>query len=196
MNAWPGFIVLWYGVDHKCTSMFDDVSRAHKMHLKEMHLSMSVMSISLGASGWSVRMQMIFQSSSPQSIIAYAPSTLTLYTPAVARASPPISTTSTGSLSPCTRRVQCGLCRARILTKQIEACLLCGAAEGILWAGDLMGHLEVSVMQRMGVLSGVPQRQAGQHGLLAGLPRSEAACHSSRGLSRDRNEVHPSSRPA
>ncbi|GIL67863.1 hypothetical protein Vafri_21146 [Volvox africanus] len=46
-------------------------------------------------------MAMTFQSSSPSSIMARTPSGLTLYTPPRLALAVPISTTSTGSLSPC-----------------------------------------------------------------------------------------------
>mmetsp|Transcript_16619 Transcript_16619/g.52305 ORF Transcript_16619/g.52305 Transcript_16619/m.52305 type:complete len:201 (-) Transcript_16619:341-943(-) len=62
--------------------------------------STSPMSWSSAASGSSVRMQMTFQSSSPSSIIASTPRTFTGSTAPWASVTEPISTTSTGSLSP------------------------------------------------------------------------------------------------
>ena len=65
------------------------------------HLSTSSTSFKPAARGSSARMAMIFQSSSPSSIMASTARGLTGYTlPVVSRCSP-ISTTSTGSLSPC-----------------------------------------------------------------------------------------------
>ena len=69
------------------------------------HLSTSWMVSILAARGLSTLMQMIFQSSSPPSIIAYAPRNLTWYTPPLCMGLPLISTTSTGSLSPCSGRM-------------------------------------------------------------------------------------------
>mmetsp|Transcript_16623 Transcript_16623/g.52324 ORF Transcript_16623/g.52324 Transcript_16623/m.52324 type:complete len:201 (-) Transcript_16623:34-636(-) len=72
--------------------------------------STSLMSWSSPARVSSVRMQMTFQSSSPSSIMARAPRTLTLAMAPVAKAPELISTASNGSLSPTTFSSGCSTC--------------------------------------------------------------------------------------